>query len=110
VTIPPPCDTVVEPYGGVVGARGRWFITPHAVRRYRKRVVPGASFADALECLIVESERAHRVRALPYLIDGKLADLWRGARPHRLRFYVVADEHGRHPALITVVKGTEKRC
>lgn len=40
--------------------RGCWFITPHAVARYRERVRPNCSYEDALEDLIHESEHAHR--------------------------------------------------
>jgi hypothetical protein len=86
------------------GARGRWFITPHAVRRYIERC-PGAgclSYERALERLIDESERAHFVK------DRRNPEeqLWRCGKPWRLRFVVADRGHGK-PVLVTVLRGCD---
>ena len=78
--------------------RGRWFITPHAVRRYIERIDPSATFESALEVLISESERAHRVKAV-----GPDVALYRGAKPRRLRFRVAESGPGL-PQLVTVLR------
>lgn len=76
--------------------RGCWFITPHAVARYRERVRPNCSYEDALEDLIHESEHAHLIG-----YSGPLQQ-WRGARPRRLRFRVATGGDGK-PQLVTVL-------
>jgi hypothetical protein len=43
--------------------RGRWFIAPHAVRRFIERAWPGATYEEALDRLIELSEVARLVRA-----------------------------------------------
>ena len=83
--------------------RGRWFITPHAVRRFIARINPGDTYEQALEQLIAMSERAHRTRVRP---DG--TEEWRGPKPLRLRFRVT-----REGQLLTVLAPYEKwetRC
>lgn len=83
---------------------GRWWITPHAVRRYIERC-PGArrlSFEQALERLIVASEAAHLVKAR----RNPGEELWRGGKPHRLRFIVARGNHGL-PQLVTVLRGCD---
>jgi len=42
--------------------RGRWFISPHAVRRFMERALRGATYEEALEKLIVASETARLIR------------------------------------------------
>lgn len=86
------------------GGRGRWFITPHAVRRYIERC-PGArqiSYEEALERLISASETAHFVKAR----RNPGEELWRGGKPDRLRF-VIARVHGGLPQLVTVLRGCD---
>lgn len=86
------------------GSRGRWFITPHAVRRYIERC-PGArplTYEQALARLIRESEKAHMVKAR----RNPGEELWRGGKPHRLRF-VVARGNGGMPQLVTVLRGCD---
>lgn len=86
-----------------MGAAGRWFITPHAVDRYRRRVrhARGYSYEEALAELVELSEKAHYVKEL-----NDDCELWRGPRPHRLRFYVApADGPVRLPQLMTVLAG-----
>ena len=63
--------------------RGRWFITPHAVRRFIERVNPSWTYERALERLIDLSERTHRVKVMD---DG--VEEWRCGKPLRLRFRV----------------------
>jgi len=85
-------------------AVGRFFITPHAVQRYRERV-PGAerlTYEQALAELIRESETAHFIKPL-----GNGLDLWRGRKPHRLRFRVSPAVDGRLPQLVTVLRGCD---
>lgn len=84
-------------------AEGAWFITPHAVRRYQQRVerVP---YAVALNRLIGESTRAHRVRETR---GGN--ELWRGPKPRRLRFIVGAAGACGLPQLITVMSTFDRK-
>jgi len=78
-------------------AKGRWFVTPHALARFRE-LVP-LDDTRALSALIRESETAHIVRQLD---NG--ACVMRGPRPHRLRFIVrPAPEPGSLPQLVTVL-------
>jgi hypothetical protein len=88
-------------------ARGRWFVTPHALARFREIVPVGD--AAALSMLIRESEHSHLVRVLE---SGAL--LLRGPRPHRLRFVVRASPvPGALPQLVTVLPtfgSRERRC
>lgn len=78
-------------------AMGSWFVTPHALARFRE-IVP-LDDARALAALIRESETAHLVRVLD---SGAL--LMRGPRPHRLRFVVrPPPEMGALPQLVTVL-------
>lgn len=78
-------------------ARGRWYVTPHAVERYIARVRPGVEYRQALGELISMSERAHFVKMRR---DGN--ELWRGPKPRRLRFVVGYDQPGK-PQLVTVL-------
>lgn len=76
---------------------GRWFVTPHAVQRYRERIDPLATYDDALAYLIAASERAHPVKEIqPGLW------LWRGPKPRELRYRVSVREPGL-PQLVTVL-------
>ena len=88
------------------GAVGPWFITPHAVRRYIKRVARGLSYNRALATLIHEGTQARFVKVAPYpSATGQPVELWRGKRPLRLRFYVTHNPSLPRPSLITVMKG-----
>lgn len=82
--------------------KGRWFITPHAVRRYIERVDRRASYDGALAALAEFSHVAHRVRRLAPDVW-----LWRGPRPLRLRFCVSEAGPGA-PQLITVLRGCDR--
>lgn len=75
---------------------GKWFVTPHAVRRYQSRVGE-TSYEHALAALIRLSYSAHRVRPLR---DG--CALYRSGRPLRLRFVVSEKTTGGLPQLLTV--------
>ena len=83
-----------------MSARGRFFVTPHAVRQYQRRVRPELGYEDARAELIAISERARYVRPAR---DG--CEVWRTPRPERLRL-IVGPGKGPLPALITV----ETRC
>lgn len=66
---------------------GGWYITPHALRRYRERVRPDATRAEALHELVLWSEVAPE--------GGSVS--W----PREVRF-VVGQGEGDMPALVTV--------
>jgi len=86
----------------IMAVAGPWFISPHAVQRYRERVRDVAP-QEALDALVDVASRAHFVRELP----SGLA-LWRGPRPLRLRLRVAkpttADDL---PSLVTVMAGCD---
>ncbi len=80
---------------------GRWFVTPHALRRYRE-IYPDLSDSAALAALIALSERAHFVKRL-----ASGAEAWRGPKPDRLRCVVAPAQPaaGRTlPQLVTVIR------
>lgn len=80
-----------------MSAAGRWFITPHAIRRYIEKMAPQASFDEALARLIQLSDSAHRVRATR---DG--CAIYRAPRPSRIRL-IVAERGPGLPQLVTVL-------
>ena len=81
-----------------MSAVGRWFVTPHAVQRYRERVDPSLSYDGALCALVVLSERAHFVKRRE---DG--VEHWRvGRSDGHLRFRVQPQPTGL-PQLLTVL-------
>lgn len=83
---------------------GQFFVTPHAVKRYVRRVCPGLSYGRALAEIVRAVERAHRVKGLP---GG--AELWRGPRPDRLRIFVApARAPGLAPVVVTVMRGCDR--
>ena len=78
---------------------GLWFITPHAVERYRERFARGATYEESLAELIRASHEARRVKVLP---TGLV--LYRGPKPRRLRFFLQEDvEPPALPILVTVL-------
>jgi len=83
---------------------GRWFVTPHAVNRYIERVDRKLSYDDALAHIIKDSELARFVRQLPDK-DGIRVELWRGKRPHRVRYTIV--DSTPLPIVVTLKKGTQ---
>lgn len=87
------------------GAAGPWFITPHALDRFRERVTGGAelSYEEALGRIIREAQGAHHVKNLD---SG--SQLWRGPKPLRLRYLVAGSERGK-PALVTVLPSHDDR-
>lgn len=88
-------------------AAGRWFVTPHAVRQYRLRCRSAGklTYEEALADLVRMSEAAHRVKELKTGIA-----LYRGPRPHRLRFIVAETPNvrGNLPQLITCYGGKDR--
>lgn len=103
------------------GAAGRWFATPHAVRRFARHALgwlgtdeqelPGALYQRALTEIVRESPAAHFVRRYSQKEGLDEADLWRGPKPRRLR-YVVATEVVQGdalPALLTVLPMCDRR-
>lgn len=81
------------------GVRGRFFVTPHAVRRYIERCKPWLSYRRALGELISHSESAHYVRQLDSGVQ-----YWRGAAPARLRLFVMSPlDLSNLPSLVSVL-------
>lgn len=81
---------------------GRWFITPHAVRRYIDRIDRRASYDQALRALVKHSESAHRVKEISPGVW-----LYRSGRPLRIRFRVAEFGPGA-PQLLTVMGAHDK--
>ena len=82
---------------------GRWFITPHAVRRYQRRGAAGTKqYKSALAELVRLSKQAHFVKEIKPGIE-----LWRAGKPMRWRFIVSNRLPGR-PQLITALRGHDK--
>ena len=84
---------------------GVWFVTPHAVQRYRERIDPRASYEEALEILAAESERARFVKLIPAGHGLPACALFKGralARKAYLRLLVGRNEDGA-PQLVTVL-------
>ena len=82
------------------GAVGRFYVTPHALRRYTERCRPHLSPARALDELVSVADRAERVRVFA---DGH--ELWRGpkrAAVPRLLFLVAPRSEGVLPAICTI--------
>lgn len=77
---------------------GRWFITPHAVRQYIRRVRHHLNYEQALAELIWHSQTAH------YVKETHGSQLWRTGKPMRLRL-IVGVGIGEFPALVTVLPG-----
>jgi len=84
-------------------ARGKWFITPHAVKRYIQRVAPSLTYEEALEELVFMSSKARRIKEMSPGIA-----LYRGGKPLRLRFRVAECGDGL-PRLLTVMKGHDRK-
>lgn len=88
------------------GASGRFFVTPHAVSRYRQRVHRGISYERALEEIMVESERAHFVKRAPLAYRG-IVEYWRGPKPMRIRLVVKQNHRVKLPTIVTVLPAAD---
>jgi hypothetical protein len=77
---------------------GKWFITPHAVQRWREIRSCGLDYHDALIELILVAEKAKFKRELS---DG--ISLFRSPKPHRWRLIVSTRLAGK-PQLVTVLR------
>ncbi len=82
---------------------GRFFITPHAVKRFIEKCGGAMDYNDALADLIELSGRAHKVKCLHEGIE-----LWRTGRPGRLRM-VVSTRNAGLPQLVTVLNCHDKQ-
>ena len=76
-------------------------ITSHAVARFRQRVAPWLSEAEARESLAAQLAGAHFVKDLP---DG--LEQWRGPKPWRVRLRV---RRGSPLELVTVLTDCDAR-
>lgn len=83
------------------GAKGPFFVTPHAVNRYRERVHRGISYERALGELIEQAGRAH------YVKDYHSGQYWRGPKPMRLRLIVQNSSGGKLPQVVTVLPAAD---
>lgn len=86
------------------GAVGRFFVTPHAVRRYRERFRPSVSFEQARTELTQLTTLAKLVRT-----DADGCEMWRGPKlgklkVSRIRFLVSRKSEGELPVVITVLR------
>lgn len=99
-----------EAQGERSGAEGRFFITPHAVHRFRERVSgERLTYEQALGTLIRIAEGAHRVMTAngPKLTNHGF-EVWRSAKPERLRLWVSTGGGGK-PQLVTVLRAFDRR-
>jgi len=89
-------------------ATGRFFITPHAVRRFIKRVRPGASYNEALGELIRLSDGAHLVKRVvgDY---GDDVEIWRTGKPLRMRLVVAPTSNEWSKGAVVTVLWKEHR-
>jgi hypothetical protein len=104
-----------------VSAAGRWFASPHAVRRFARHALgwkgtdeeplPESTYRRALAEIVRESLVAHFVRRYPVKEGHVEADLWRGPRPRRLRYVVAVRlaEGAALPSLVTVLPTCDRR-
>lgn len=97
------------PQGERCGAKGNWFITPHAVDRFRERVArKRITYEQALGALIRIAEGAHRIMTPngPKMTKHGF-EVWRAAKPYRLRLWVSSGGDGK-PQLVTVLSAFDK--
>ncbi|MEN6535535.1 MAG: hypothetical protein ABFD89_17860 [Bryobacteraceae bacterium] len=80
-------------------AAGKFFVTPHAVKRYIQRVHRSATYEQALGEIINELDGARFVK------ERNGAELWRTGRPLRLRVVVGRSNPGL-PQILTILPGT----
>jgi hypothetical protein len=85
------------------GARGRFFVTPHAVERYQERVHRGICYDRALREILEICERAHYVKDY----HGG-AQYWRGPKPMRLRLLVAPAVGDELPQVITILPAADR--
>jgi len=98
------------PQGERCGAKGRWFITPHSIDRFRKRVArKRLTYEQALGALIRIAEGAHRIMTPngPKMTKHGF-EVWRSAKPWRLRLWVSRAREGK-PQLVTVLPAFDRR-
>lgn len=82
-------------------AKGRFFVTPHAVHRYIERVHPGISYERALGEIIEAAAGAH------YVKDYNSGQYWRGPKPMRLRLIVANGSGGELPQITTILPASD---
>lgn len=87
--------------GSKSGAKGRFFITPHAIERYRERVHRGISYERALAEIIDQADQSH------YVKDYNSAQYWRGPKPMRLRLLVAPASGNELPQLLTILPASD---
>jgi hypothetical protein len=83
---------------------GNFFVTPHAVNRYRDRARAGwrMTFEQAREHLIKQMQLAHPVKKTKW---GAI--LFRGPKPERLRL-IVGPGTGDRCSLVTVLTKSDR--
>ena len=86
-----------------MSAVGKFFITPHAVRRFMERgYLRGATYEAALAEMIKLADRAHYVKPLR---DG--VELWRTGAPGRWRLRIGRGNSGL-PQVLTIMQGHDR--
>ena len=97
-------------------AAGRFFVTPHAVHKFQREVIPNASYNRALGILVKLTSAGHFVSSynghtMAERFSGTRLELWRGPvtgtranqrGDSRMRF-VVAYGPGELPQVVTVL-------
>lgn len=94
------------------GASGRFFVGPHAVKRYRERVHRGITYERALSEILEQAERAHFIKKQALAYRGN-AEYWRGPNPMRLRLVVKHNPGMALPTIITILPAADnmrERC
>jgi hypothetical protein len=84
--------------------QGRWFISPHAVRRCIERIHPRYTYEQARDWLIKASQSAHYIRPSS---QGR-GEIWRAGRQFKRIRMMVEHYPGRElPTLCTVLTGND---
>lgn len=97
----PQGESEEEKVGKKSGAVGRFFITPHAVARYRERVHRGISYERALCEIIEQSNLAH------YVKNYNTGQYWRGPKPMRIRLIVAPAKDNDLPHVVTILPAAD---
>lgn len=84
---------------------GRYFVTPHAVHRFRERIAPGLTYDQALGAIIRGLEEA---TSEPRPAHSGTGYYVRVRRPYAFRALIVPGD-GSFPAVATVIRSGQGR-
>lgn len=79
---------------------GRYFVTPHAVKRFRQRIIRGMTYEQALGAIINGLERT---RSEPRRLHDGTGWMIRCRRPYNFRAVVKPTDEGA-PAVVTILR------